>query len=507
MRLDELLDGLDTLDHHNLFGDMDVDRVVSDSRKVVPGSVFVAIQGTRFDGHKFIAQALAAGASVIVQNSPIIPESTGSYIRVSDSREAYAVLNARLHGNPSHKIRVIGVTGTNGKTSTALLLAHLLNSGGMKAAVLGTLGLLRPGDDNFVSSSLTTPDAADLQQLMARLSTERVTHLVMEVSSHAIAQHRIAGVNFVGAVFTNLSQDHFDFHETMEDYAAAKERLFSEHVFRSGGYSVINCDDEFGAGLAERTNGLVLRYGKLRKNNLVITETESSASGVNWKLVLKNGVWPTTLEESNNLAVLSTKLAGDFQIYNCTAATGVALLEGLDLNTIQQAFLTFRQIPGRLESVRNDNGIYVYVDYAHTPDAVENVLRTLGKLRTDDSRLITVVGCGGDRDSGKRPQMGRIAQQGSDIVIFTSDNPRTENPDRILDDMYSNLDSDSVAPVREADRRKAIRWALTNARRSDIVLIAGKGHEDYQILKDRTIHFSDTEEVRRFFSETAEING
>ena len=501
MRLDDLLEGMESLDHLNVFGDMEVDRVVCDSRHVVPGSVFVAIPGTKFDGHKFIAQALTAGASVVVQSAPLDPHVTGSFLRVADSRLAYALLNARLHGNPSAKLRVIAVTGTNGKTSTALLTGHLLNLGGHRAAVLGTLGLLRPGSRDFLSGSLTTPDAADLQQMLANLVREGCSHLVMEVSSHALQQQRVAGISFAGGVFTNLSQDHFDYHGSLAEYAAAKEMLFSDYLSPAGAYAVINCDDDTGRGYAERFDGLLLRYGTQRSNNLVITEPDADASGVRWKLILKNGIWPPQLDENSNVACLHCGLAGDFQIHNCTAAAGVALLEGLDLQMIKTGLASFNHVPGRLQRVPNGHDVNVYVDYAHTPDAVDNVVRALRRLVPAGRKLVTVVGCGGDRDRSKRPQMGRIAQQGSDLSIFTSDNPRTEDPAAIIDEIIAGLDPDSGAWLRLEDRRTAIQRALSEAERGDIVLIAGKGHEDYQILKDRTIHFSDVEEVERYFSE------
>jgi UDP-N-acetylmuramoyl-L-alanyl-D-glutamate--2,6-diaminopimelate ligase len=503
MRLDDLLEGMDALDHLNLFGDMDVDRIVCDSRRVVPGSVFVAIGGTKYDGHKFIGQALSAGASVVVQSMPLDPQAMGSFVRVADSRLAYALLNARINDNPSHKLRVIGVTGTNGKTSTALLIGHLLSAAGRRAAVLGTLGLLKSGSSEFLSGTLTTPDAADLQKLIAALVADGTTHLVMEVSSHALQQQRVAGIHFAGGVFTNLSQDHFDYHGSMKEYAAAKELLFTDYLAPGGGYAVINHDDATGRDFASRFGGLLLKYGTERDNNLVITEPAMDADGVRWKLVLKNGSWPGKLDESSNLACLRCSLAGEFQIHNCTAAAGVALLEGLDISQIRDGLGSFTNVPGRLQRVPNRAGVNVYVDYAHTPDAVDNVVRALRKLVPEGRKLITVVGCGGDRDRSKRPLMGRIAQQGSDLAIFTSDNPRTENPALIIDEIITGLLDDGGEWLRLEDRRQAIERALAGTVAGDIVLIAGKGHEDYQILKDRTIHFSDVEEVERYFRENA----
>lgn len=506
MRLDDLLGDLQTLDHRNVFGDMEVDRVVSDSRRVVPGSVFVAVPGTKIDGHKFIEQALQAGASVVVQSNPIDPQANGSFVRVADSRRAYAELNSRIFGSPSEKLRVIGITGTNGKTSTAMLAGHLLNSAGRRAAVLGTLGLKRPGQDGFLSGGLTTPDAAELQQTMANLVEEGCTHLLMEVSSHALEQQRVAGTRFCGGVFTNLSQDHFDYHGSLEQYASAKELLFSNYVEPAGGYAIINTDDQTGAAFAEGFSGMLLRYGSGKRCNLVISDISADASGVSWQLVLKNGVWPPELREQDNLARLSCSLAGHFQVFNCTAAAGIALLEGLDLQQVRDGLHGFPGVPGRLQRVPNDRGVFVYVDYAHTPDAVDNVVQALGRLLPEGRRLITVVGCGGDRDRSKRPLMGRIAQRGSGLCIFTSDNPRTEDPSAIIDEIIAGLDPDGAAHLRVEDRREAIHRALQEAREGDVVLVAGKGHEDYQILRDRTVHFSDVEEVEKYYAEIAGIN-
>ena len=503
MRLDELLDGIDALDLSNVYPDMEVVAVTSDSRQVAPGSVFVAIPGTRADGHQFIDAALNAGATVVVQSRPIPPEAVGSFVRVADTRAVYAELCARLSGRPSRRLRVIGVTGTNGKTTTVLLIRHLLNAGGRRAAALGTLGLLRPGSSDFEQRGLTTPDAWQLQQAMRALADDGATHLVMEVSSHALVQERVAGVEFAGGVFTNLTQDHFDYHGTAEAYREAKALLFTRHLAMSGGYAVINGDDATGRELIGRFQGITVVYGTAPDFNLILKDVESTPAGLSWDLVIKNGVWPEVLERHVNVGRMHSPLAGGFNAYNCAAAIAVALLEGLSLDEIERALPDFGSVPGRLERVPNERGVHVYVDYAHTPDALRNVLTALDGLRPPGGRIITVFGCGGDRDREKRPLMATAAQQGSDMVIVTSDNPRSEVPEAIVDEMWSGISADGCPARREVDRRRAIRLALGEARRGDVVLIAGKGHEDYQILGDRTIHFSDVEEVQAYLANRA----
>lgn len=522
MRIDDLLAGLELLDLHNIFPDTEVNAVTSDSRKVAPGCIFVAIPGTAQDGHAYIAKALERGATLIVQSQPIDSGAVGSFVRVNNPRRAYGEMAARLAGDASRELRVIGVTGTNGKTSTTLLVQHLLNSAGSKCASLGTLGLRRAGETAFESTGLTTPDASVLQSMLAELVKSGHTHLVMEVSSHALAQERVAGVEFAGGVFTNLTQDHFDFHPTIEDYFEAKALLFTRWLAESQGYSVINRDDPYGERLCAMTFGTTVAYGSTLECNLVLQAISTRADGTRWELVLKNGVWPERMRGGVNFAELYSPLAGRYNAFNCTAAAGVALLEGLTLAQVTDGLATFPGVPGRLQRVANPKGVNVYVDYAHTPDALLNVLSALRELRAEGQRIITVFGCGGDRDPDKRPKMGAAAQMGSDMIVVTSDNPRSEDPEKIIDQIMAGIEpgaggtgvspvseeSRAVTPVpptlssvvRESDRRKAIGIALAEAGPGDIVLIAGKGHEDYQILGSETIHFSDVEEVENYFA-------
>jgi UDP-N-acetylmuramoyl-L-alanyl-D-glutamate--2,6-diaminopimelate ligase len=493
MRLDELLDGLETLDIAGVFPEMDVSEVTADSRQAGPGKAFVAIRGEKQDGHAYIPDALAAGATIIIQSEPLDHTAPGSFVRVANPRLAFALLAARLAGNPSRKLRVIGVTGTNGKTSTSLILRHLLNSAGLRAAALGTLGLLRPEAAEFTQRGLTTPDPGLLQRVLAELAADGATHLVMEVSSHALAMERVAGIDFAGGIFTNLTQDHLDYHGTMEAYKEAKALLFERHLAASEAYGVFNTDDPAGEELAGRFGGVRVRIGFPRSNNLVISNVGATAGGLTWEAVLKNGVWPPALQTGINHAFFHSRLIGHYNVYNCLCAAGAALLEGLSLEQVLAGVASFPGVPGRLQRVDNHLGLHVFVDYAHTPDAVENVLRALRGVVEPQRRIITVIGCGGDRDRSKRPLMGEAAQRGSDLTVITSDNPRSEDPLAIIRDICEGVDPRGPEVVVEPDRGRAIAAAIHQAQPGDIVLIAGKGHEDYQILGDRTIHFSDAE--------------
>jgi len=504
MRIDELLEGIEALDMQNLYPDMVVASVTCDSREAGPGSVFVAISGTRDDGHAYIDAALAAGATLVIHSKPLPPGKVGSFLRVADPRATYAELCARLAGYPSREVRVIGVTGTNGKTSTTLIARHILNEAGYRAAALGTLGLLKPDSTEFEQRGLTTPDAGKLQRMLRELADSGTTHLLMEVSSHALVQQRIAAVEFAGGVFTNLSQDHYDYHETPEEYREAKALLFTRHLGLSGGYAVLNADDPVGLDFAGRFSGIDVLYGSQPEHNLVIGYIDSTADGLSWDLVLKNGVWPPSLDPQVNHARLRSQLVGRYNVYNCVAAAGVALLEGLTLQQLTSGLATFAGVPGRLQRVPNARGVHVFVDYAHSPDALVNVLKALAEMRGENARIITVIGCGGDRDQKKRPLMGTAAQRGSDLTVITSDNPRSEEPEAIIDQIFKGIVAKGHEVRREPDRRSAIRLALASAQPGDLVLIAGKGHEDYQILGDRTIHFSDYEEAQGFFAEPGE---
>jgi UDP-N-acetylmuramoyl-L-alanyl-D-glutamate--2,6-diaminopimelate ligase len=501
MRLDHLLDGVDVLEMVNVFGDTEISFITNSSREVAPGCIFVAIPGAKVDGHDFISIATENGATLVIHSRALEPGSVGSFVRVKDTRAVYAELCAKLAGYPSQDLRVIGVTGTNGKTSTTLIIKHLLEHAGFRPAVLGTLGLLKPGSDEFVERGLTTPDAGHLQRMLRELVDGGATHLLMEVSSHALVQHRVDGISFTGGVFTNLTQDHFDYHGTARAYMEAKALLFTRYLAHSAGYAVLNFDDPTGREYGAMFGGSKVTYGSTRDCNLVMENLRLHPDGLDWELVIKNGVWPPELRKGVNQLELSVPLAGRFNAQNCLGAIGVVLLEGLTAEQVRAGLATFPGVPGRLQRVPDTAGVRVYVDYAHTPDALLNVLSTLQETKTEQARIITVFGCGGDRDRDKRPKMAAAAQQLSDCVVVTSDNPRSEDPQHIIADVLTGITPGQGRAEREPDRHRAIHLALSLAQEGDIVLVAGKGHEDYQIFADRTIHFSDVEEVRAYYAD------
>lgn len=500
MRLDHLLDGVEVLEMVNVFGDTEISFVTNNSKEVTPGCVFVAIEGAKLDGHDFISTATENGATLVIHSRALEPGSVGSFVRVKDTRAVYAELCAKLAGYPSQDLRVIGVTGTNGKTSTTLIICHLLEQAGHRPAVLGTLGLRMPGSTEFTNRGLTTPDAGKLQQMLRQLVDAGATHLLMEVSSHALVQHRVDAISFAGGVFTNLTQDHFDYHGTVRAYKEAKALLFTRHLAHSAGYAVLNYDDPAGREYGSMFGGIKVTYGSTRDCNLVMENLKLHPDGLDWELVIKNGVWPPELRKGVNQLELTVPLAGRFNAENCLGAIGVALLEGLTAEQVRAGLATFPGVPGRLQRAPTPNGVRAYVDYAHTPDAVTNVLTTLQETKPAEARIITVIGCGGDRDRDKRPKMAAAAQQYSDCVVVTSDNPRSENPEAIIEDVLKGITPGKGRVEREPDRHCAIHLALSLAQPGDIVLIAGKGHEDYQIFADRTVHFSDVEEVLGYFS-------
>jgi UDP-N-acetylmuramoyl-L-alanyl-D-glutamate--2,6-diaminopimelate ligase len=451
-----------------------VTSITSDSRSVRPGTVFVAVKGTSQDGHEFIAQAEAAGAIAIVGEDPAPKGLNIPYLRVASSRLELARLAAVFHGHPSHAMLMVGITGTSGKTTTSYLVESILRAAGHKVGVIGTVSY-RIGDE-ILPSTHTTPGAAELQELFARMRDRGCTAVSMEVSSHALKMHRAAFTAFDGMVFSNLSREHLDFHPDMEDYYASKRILFTDMVAPSVAagktpFAAVNGEDDYGRRLlVDLPSGLAhaaFRVPRTLKIDL---------QGV-------HGVWEGVKIES--------ALMGRFNASNILAAASVCRGMRIPLPAIEEGIRNLKAVPGRMERVPNSRGINVLVDYAHKPDALDNVLRTLEEVR-GTHRIITVFGCGGDRDRTKRPVMGKMAAERSQLVYVTSDNPRTEDPLSIIREIEAG--TDGFGHVRtEPDRRKAIVAAIEAARPGDIVLIAGKGHEDYQILGRTKVHFDDRE--------------
>ena len=449
-----------------------------DSRRVEKDFVFIAVRGAKLDGSKFVDDAVRRGASVVISDTPI--QSSLPCISVKDSREAVARLAAVYYGHPSKKLRIAGVTGTNGKTTTSYLIEHILQRNGEKTGLIGTILYRYPGVE--VPAAETTPGPLALQRIFSKMADAGCRTAVMEVSSHAMDQGRTSGVNFSCAAFTNLTQDHLDHHGTMEAYFQSKAKLF--RGLSSDAVAVINVDDAWAAKLIPLTKARIVAYSM---EKLADVRAED--------LMLRNESSEFTLSTHGKKCRVSLPLIGRHNVYNALAAIGISEALGVTPENAVQALSDFPGVPGRLEAVRCGQDFTVLIDFAHTPDGLENVLRALSEHC--QKRLLLVFGCGGDRDRNKRPKMAEIASRWADFVYVTSDNPRTEDPRAIAEEIRSGFPSNFNQQTMVLDRRKAIRQALLDARAGDIVLLAGKGHERTQILKDQILPFSDREEAER----------
>jgi UDP-N-acetylmuramoyl-L-alanyl-D-glutamate--2,6-diaminopimelate ligase len=484
MRLKELIEAIGK----EAAVDADVTSVECDSRKVAKGSVFVATKGEHFDGADFIEEAAQNGA-VCVITERMIDEVDCPQILVEDARVALAILSSKIFGEPSKQMRMAAVTGTNGKTTVAYLLESVFKAAGFKSALMGTVE--NRYDGIVQDSTLTTPMADELQGFLRTAADAGVTRCVMEVSSHALSQHRVDGCSFDVKVFTNLTPEHLDYHGTMEDYFKEKSRLFAPDVFGDGGGAVINIDDEWGRILKEKTIP-ALGYS---------LKVEGGGDIYPMCYAVNQGGIRASLQIPGSVLVINSELVGEYNLYNIMAAAGAAYVMGIEGSLIEKGINALKSIPGRLERVgRDELGFDAYVDYAHTSDALERTLKVLRALKKG-GRLITVFGCGGDRDTSKRPVMGKVAAGLSDVAIVTSDNPRDEDPMKIIEDIEAGLegvnkfgeDAEIVGKgyLVIPERAEAISKAVEIARSGDIVLIAGKGHEDYQIIKGERIFFDD----------------
>jgi UDP-N-acetylmuramoyl-L-alanyl-D-glutamate--2,6-diaminopimelate ligase len=464
--------------------------VTYDSREVSPGSAFVCIRGVATDGHQFAVGAVERGATVVVAESlelvAEVPDSVTKVV-VPDTRRALALMACEFYGHPSREMVLVGITGTNGKTTVAHLVAGLLRENGYKSVgIIGTLGAAT--EKTYYDTGRTTPESLDLQRLLADFLDGGSEAVVMEVSSHALALQRVAGCAFDAGIFTNLTQDHLDFHGEMEEYFAAKTLLFTEIARESEPHksfgAVFNVDDRYGRLLVDiAADAPSITYGIEHEAHVKAEAVHLTANGTSFVARTSSGDIPFDIN-----------LTGRFNVQNALAAISFGVLKGMSPTRIQSAMNHAKTPEGRMEVIDEGQDFYVAVDYAHTPDGLQNVLSTTKEFTT--GRLICVFGCGGDRDRTKRPQMGAIAASLADIVVVTSDNPRTEDPHRIIDDVLEGTSGAHSQVEIEVDRRKAIERALELAQKGDFVLIAGKGHETYQIFKDRTIHFDDREVVR-----------
>jgi UDP-N-acetylmuramoyl-L-alanyl-D-glutamate--2,6-diaminopimelate ligase len=485
MKLRELLAVVDGLEYSNI-GDVEVKGVKTNSHACGAGDVFIGIPGTRVDGGEFWPSALAAGAVAAIVSPDAIaknpPKNGEMVISTSNMNRVCAQIAAAFYGYPGEKLKMVGVTGTNGKTTTTHLIEYFLTKANLATALLGTLYTRWPGFSQ--TAAFTTPFPVDLQQNLAQAVDAKCEFGVMEVSSHALAQDRVFGCQFEVAVFTNLTQDHLDYHKDMEDYFQAKALLFSPEYLQ--GKAIINADDEY-------SQRLIAGLGKDRVWTYSVNNNHADLwmSGLSYH---PNGVSGILHTPQGDVAFTSP-LVGQYNLENLLAAVGAVLNLGVDLQLLGKCILDFPGVPGRMERVQisDKQDVSVIVDYAHTPDSLENLLKASRPFIP--GRMICVFGCGGDRDRTKRPKMGRIAAQLADVAVVTSDNPRTENPEKILEDILAGI-PDIVKPVVICDRSTAIRTAILEAQPGDGVLLAGKGHEDYQILGTEKIHFDDREHAR-----------
>lgn len=470
MRIEELI---------KLIEKRKISGITSNSKLVKKGFVFVAVKGAKDDGGRFIAEALSRGARFIVCDPTLRAAKSGRevFIKVKDTRLALSRLASSFYRNPSAKIKVIGVTGTNGKTTVTYLLEALLKEARLVPAVIGTVNYRFKGQ--AIPAKNTTPGALELQSMLAQMVKRGVDYAAMEVSSHALAQERTGNIDFHSAIFTNLTQDHLDYHKTLDNYFQAKTKLFKNMSPES--FVVLNNDDSYGVKLKKITPAKIITYGIRNKAVVMAKDIRFDTRFTEFNLCFR--------EKTTRFRI---KLIGRHNVYNVLAAASWGLKQGLNLKIIKSAFEKFSSVPGRLERIDSEKGFSVFIDYAHTDDALKNVLCALRQL--SPKRIITVFGCGGERDRLKRPKMGRVVSRLSDFAIVTNDNPRSEQPGAIASQIEKGIMKDNYCVV--LDRRKAIRKSLSMAKAGDIVLLAGKGHESYQILKDKTIHFKDQEEVK-----------
>lgn len=479
MKLEEILKGINVIE---VAGDisLNISDIATDSRNIAAGALFIAARGTKTDGHLFIDMAVKSGASAILCSEiPSVTSRGVTYVKVPDTTSVAGIAASNFFGNPGHKVVLTGVTGTNGKTTIATLLYKLFSGLGYRCGLFSTVCNYIAGKE--YPATLTTPDPVQLNRLLAEMVKKSCSHVFMEVSSHAIDQKRISGLKYAGGIFTNLTHDHLDYHKTFENYRNAKKAFFDS--LSSEAFALVNADD--------KNSGVMVQNCKARKY------TYSTRSMADFRaVVIEQGLEGMGLRMDGE--EVWTHFIGDYNASNLLAVYAVSVLLGAAKKETLTLLSGLTPVAGRLEVIRGETGITGIVDYAHTPDALVNVIDTINKIRQGKGRLITVVGAGGDRDKTKRPLMASICASGSDTVILTSDNPRSEDPDKIIDEMEAGLTpGQKTRVIRITGRREAIRAAVMMADRGDVVLVAGKGHEPYQEIKGVRYHFDDREELSK----------
>jgi UDP-N-acetylmuramoyl-L-alanyl-D-glutamate--2,6-diaminopimelate ligase len=459
-----------------------ISSITSDSRNVQKDSLFFAIPGLQTDGHQYIANAIEKGASAVVcENLPKTVPGNICFVVVEDSSKAMGEMASAYYDFPSAKLKLVGVTGTNGKTTSVFLLYRLFRDMGHKVGLISTVKYMIHNQE--LEATHTTPDSISLNKLLSQMVREGCEYCFMEVSSHAVNQKRIAGLNYTGGVFTNITHDHLDYHKTFDDYLAAKKSFFDQ--LDENAFALVNIDDKRGRVMVQNTKARVKTYSMLAMAEFKVRTIESHFDGMMLQMDNKE-VW--------------SRLIGEFNAYNLAAIYGTAVLLGKNPNDILPLLSTYQSVDGRFEYLKSADGALAIIDYAHTPDALSNVLKTIQQLRQPGGQVITLVGAGGNRDKTKRPVMAKVAVTNSDKLILTSDNPRNENPDDILADMMAGVDeNDKWRVLVITNRKEAIKTACTLLSAGDILLVAGKGHETYQEINGVRTHFSDKEEVQHAF--------
>jgi UDP-N-acetylmuramoyl-L-alanyl-D-glutamate--2,6-diaminopimelate ligase len=499
MKLRDLVRGLEGGQPHGKMS-VHIEGIAYDSRQVKKGSLFVAIKGQMTDGHDFIGDAVERGARAVVLEDEKRQMRGIPTVVVPNSRKALGTLSATFFGNPSTRATLIGITGTNGKTTTSYLTESILRGAGFRTGVIGTIDYHFEG--NVHRATTTTPESYDLQKMLKEMVEHGVSHVIMEVSSHALHQHRAEGCHFDIGVFTNCTPDHLDYHKTMDHYFKSKTLLFTHFLrtsMKSHPLAAINLDDPKGQTLWRKLPSPKMSYGLGGKKHISARDVKASITGLSATIVTPNGNFS-----------FHSPLLGEFNLYNILASTGIGLALKVDLKGIQEGIEALSGIPGRVEGIRNERGLHIFVDYAHTPDALERILKAMENLK-EGGRIITVFGCGGDRDRTKRPFMGAISGRYSDLAVITSDNPRTEDPGTIIGEIERGMKGEFIRElsrkelargingkgyIKVPERREAIRLAIGLAEAGDVVLVAGKGHEDYQIIGSKRFPFDDRYEIR-----------
>lgn len=460
--------------------DIDINKIEYDSRKIEKGDLFFCIEGFKTDGHNFATKAVEKGAIALVCQKDLSLDTDATVIKIDDTRKGLAIAASRIYGEPSNKLKMIGITGTNGKTTSTYMMKAILEEAGYKVGLIGTIANY-VGEEK-IPSHRTTPESLELHELFRNMVNKDVTYCVMEVSSHSLALNRVHGIRFSEAIFTNLTQDHLDFHETFENYYNAKLILFENSED-----SIINYDDEYGKRVYKDVDNNKITFGIESGRDLTAENIKMHSRGVEFDLIYKD-------KKVN----INLNIPGRYNIYNALGSAAACLNEGISIESVKKG-LERVFVPGRCELVSKnyDLNFEIIVDYAHSPDGLENILKTVREFTK--GRLISVFGCGGDRDKTKRPIMGEIASRLSNIAVITSDNPRTEEPEAIIQDILRGIEGDNYIVIE--NRREAIKKAMEIAEKDDIIVIAGKGHEDYQELKDRVIHFDEREVIADIIKE------